>query len=402
MRHSPGTLTASLLTPPGRGAVAVIRVYDSADSEQQRALSFAIDPCFVAVNGRTILDQPINRLCYGDWEADGTREDVVVCRTTAATVEISCHGGRVAVARIFDSLERVGVTIEDWQAQAAGISSEFEAETTEALSLATTLRAASILLDQASGTLQDCLVEMLTLEPGELAVRLESLLAHSRFGQHLTEPWRVVLAGRPNVGKSTLINSLLGYTRAIVFDQPGTTRDVVTGRTAFDGWPFELADTAGIRTTDDELEQAGINRARRTVQTADLVCLLLDTSRPATPEDRILLDEFSNGPCEFPVITVAHKADLLNQWDEQLPGHALRVSSTTGDGVQELIALIVKTLISSVPPVGTPVPVSSRQTAWLKKARLELSSGNYDESIVAIQKCLGGSPVDFDPVEESD
>ena len=79
------------------------------------------------------------------------------------------------------------------------------------------------------------------------AARIREWLAWEDFGLHLTRPWNVVLAGRPNVGKSSLINALLGYTRSIVFDQPGTTRDVVTAATAIDGWPIELSDTAGLR-----------------------------------------------------------------------------------------------------------------------------------------------------------
>lgn len=390
MQPSTHSLIASLLTPPGRGAVAVVRLHDSSISNENH-FSLAIDSSFVAANGRAILQQPISRLCYGNWETDDSREDVVVCRTDDATVEISCHGGRVAVDRILGSLERAGATVKDWQSQQAALSSKFDAETADALSQATTARTAAILLDQVSGTLKNALTGMLNQEPNELAIQIENLLAWSRFGLHLTTPWRVVLAGRPNVGKSTLINALLGFTRAIVFDQPGTTRDVVTGQTAFDGWPFELADTAGIRITTDELERAGIDRARRSVETADLVCLLLDTSQPATREDQALLAEINNtNNCGRPAIIIAHKTDLPSHWNEQLPDHAVAVSSTTGTGVEELIARMVKALIPEVPATGTPIPISYRQVAWLKKAQAKLKSGDHNKAIVAIQNCLDG------------
>jgi tRNA modification GTPase len=89
----------------------------------------------------------------------------------------------------------------------------------------------------------------------------------------------VVIAGPPNVGKSSLINALLGYQRAIVFDQPGTTRDVLTATTAIDGWPVELADTAGIREGDDAIETEGVARALAEIRAADLVVEVWDASQ---------------------------------------------------------------------------------------------------------------------------
>jgi tRNA modification GTPase len=413
MHRSAATLTASLLTPPGRGAVAVVRVHDSAPSDQNEPdqnaanqnpsdcspAALAVDASFVAVNGRPLFEQAINRLCYGHWETDDSREDVVVCRTDESTIEISCHGGRAAVDRILNSLKQAGASTEEWQTQQAAVTSLFQAELADALSLATTARAAAILVDQASGTLGNALEALLPLDPDQLADRLDDLLTRARFGLHLTQPWRVVLAGRPNVGKSTLINALLGYTRAIVFDQPGTTRDVVTGQTAFDGWPFQLADTAGIRNTTDQLEQAGIDRARRTVDNADLVCILLDTSQPATIEDHQLLAEFHSAESHRPdnavgtappVIIVAHKTDLPDQWTGPQPDDASRVSSTTGDGVEQLIQRIVQTLIPAVPVAGIPVPVSRRQIQWLEQARKALAAGDTQQALAAITHCLSG------------
>lgn len=252
------TLTASLLTPPGRGAVAVVRLHDSSRLEPGQGLvAHAIDSCFAAVNGRPLSRQTTGKLCYGHWVTDLAREDVVVCRIDESTVEVSCHGGRAAVTRILNSLKLAGVSIEDWQSQQAAITSPFDAELADALSQATTIRTAAMLADQASGTLRNGLAALLALGPDELASRLDELLTFARFGLRLTQPWRVVLSGRPNVGKSTLINALLGYTRSIVFDQPGTTRDVVTAHTAFDGWPFQLADTAGIRCTPTNWNRLG-------------------------------------------------------------------------------------------------------------------------------------------------
>ena len=395
-------LTASLLTPHGRGAVAVVRVHSSAPTESGRVASI-VEAGFVAVSGKPLSQQPVGRLCYGHWISDQSSEDVVVCRTGESTVEVSCHGGRAAVNRILTSLTAAGASIVDWQTQQAALTSPFERELADAVAKATTVRTAAILLDQSSGTLINALGQLLPLDEQALTGQLAELLRWSTFGLHLTQPWRVVLAGRPNVGKSTLINALLGYTRAVVFDQPGTTRDVVTGSTAFDGWPFQLADTAGIRSTDDELEQAGIQRARRTVESADLTCLLLDTSQSPTPEDHELLDEFkfSHGlQHERSTIIVAHKTDLPSQWSSPLPDLALPVSSTTRAGIEELIAQIVRTLIPATPEPGTAVPVTPRQIHWLRQAHHLASVGESDQAVRAIERCLAGEI--FDSNESGD
>lgn len=385
-------LTAALLTPSGRGAVAVIRVHNSEPTDSDRAAS-VVETGFVAISGKSLSQQPVGRLCYGHWVTEQSSEDVVVCRTNESTVEVSCHGGRAAVNRILKTLTTAGASIVDWQTQESNISSPFEREVADALAKATTARTAAILLEQSAGRLSNELEQLLTVDPEALTPRLAELLRWSDFGLHLTQPWRVVIAGRPNVGKSTLINALLGYTRAIVFDQPGTTRDVVTGGTAFEGWPFQLADTAGIRHTDDELEQAGIRRARSTVESADLICLLLDTSQPPTSADRELLAEFTtpiDQPARRSTIVVAHKADLPNQWTSALPESTLPVSSTTGAGIADLIAAIVQTLIPATPESGTAIPISQRQIGWLKQAHRAAIAKDATQAAASIGHCLSG------------
>ena len=134
--------------------------------------------------------------------------------------------------------------------------------------------------------------------------RIEALLAREKLGRHLTRPWSVVLAGRTNVGKSSLMNALAGYGRAIVHPAPGTTRDAVAMATAIDGWPVELCDTAGLRAADDAVERAGIERARERLAQADLVILVADRSVPWSAEDQTLADQ-------WPAAVVVHnKCDL--------------------------------------------------------------------------------------------
>ena len=119
----------------------------------------------------------------------------------------------------------------------------------------------------------------------------------------------MVIAGRPNVGKSRLLNALAGYQRAIVDPTPGTTRDLVTALTAFDGWPVELVDTAGVRETDNAIERSGIDRTLRQTETADLVLKVLDRSEPLQVDDRTLMS--GSGPA----LLLASKADLPPAWE---------------------------------------------------------------------------------------
>jgi tRNA modification GTPase len=212
-------------------------------------------------------------------------------------------------------------------------------------------------------------LESLAEEPDlqSLSRRLDALLHGANFGVHLTSPWKVVLAGRPNVGKSSLINALLGYTRSIVFDEPGTTRDVVTATTAVDGWPIELSDTAGLRQESGPLETAGIARARDALAEADLAIILIDRSAPATPFDRTLLAAFPDA------IVVGHKCDLPcydgpDAWTADLSCNWLSVSSKTSQGLDGLIQLISARLVPAVPPSGTPLPVTVRQVTLLQRA----------------------------------
>jgi tRNA modification GTPase len=267
---------------------------------------------------------------------------------------------------------------------------DFDAECLRALAAASTHRTADILLDQSSGLLRSAFEELLECggewgspeTSNAIHQRLADLRSWAGFGLQLSEPWNVVLAGRPNVGKSSLMNALAGFTRSIVYDQPGTTRDVVTVETAFDGWPVQLADTAGLRAEAGELELAGIDLARARFKRANCRLLLIDTSEPSQPDDRRLL---SDGP---DAIVVAHKCDLPCAWESPLPDGAIPVSSLTGVGIDRLISAVVEKLVPDVPPPGTPIPISIRQMEALDDAHRAAVRGDWETFRAVIEVCL--------------
>ena len=364
--------TAALLTPIGRGAVATIRVVGDFGSTTNDVISsnhhavISLDSLFRAVNGIAIGQQPLHKIAFGQWGTTD-QEDLVVCRPAQDELEIHCHGGDAAVQRILRDLAAAGFEIVDWKTQVEHDRDIVHSECVEILSLTSTWRTTRIALEQTNGLLRDSFVRLQNLnaagDEAELNHMIDELLRWARFGEHLATPWSVVLTGRPNVGKSSLINALLGYQRAIVFDQPGTTRDVVTGETAFDGWPVVLADTAGIRSNVAELEAAGIAKGQERLQAADLPIVVLDLADQPTKEDDDLLQQWPTA------IVAANKSDLGDMWGKRLPNQAIRVSSVSGEGIDELQRAIVARLVPEVPRPGTPVPLTARQCNQLSIAR---------------------------------
>jgi tRNA modification GTPase len=374
--------TAALLTPRGRGAVATIRLHGDVS-----LLDSGDAPLFHAANGQPSANQPLQRIVFGRWGSthdDQPPEEIVVCRTASAAVEIHCHGGDAASARILADLKQRGCAIVPAFDLVKQLNGTFDAECLDAVSRAVTLRTAAILIEQQSGTLRNAFENLRTeLSHPPLTTPhsplLTDLLRWANFGLHLTQPWRVVLAGRPNVGKSSLINALVGYQRSIVFDEPGTTRDVVTAETALDGWPIQFADTAGLRDVDaDDLESAGIELARRQLDEADLRLLVLDLSQPRTSDDERLLAEWTDA------LVVANKSDLPNAWQAESPTEHLIVSARTGAGMDKLCEAIAAQLVPEVPSMGTPVPITARQFQLL--AYVVQAMVNHDLAL-AIKLC---------------
>lgn len=366
--------TAALWTPQGRGAVATIRICGDCSGIFNRPESMLP---FRAANGLSLLDQPLGRIVFGHWGA-APAEDIVVCRLSAHETEIHCHGGVSAARRILTDWNSVGIPTVAWQDQVAQSSGVLATDCLTALTQATTLRTACILMDQENAWRSFAARAVDWSERGDwhsLLAEITTASSWSDFGRHLLEPFQVVLTGPPNVGKSALLNALVGYQRAVVFDQPGTTRDVVTAETAFDGWPVRLIDTAGLRDEATGLEAAGIQLAHEQIENADLVLRVFDASAGVSVA---LTDDVRE-------IVVANKIDLVsNQIDfEGLP--AVAVSAMTGSGIENLIAAAVRRLVPRTPAIGTLIPVHERQRDWLMKLNVAIN----DRAVSIVSEIAG-------------
>lgn len=367
----------ALVTPVGRSAVATIVVV-GCDAV------LMIAPLFSSASRRPLSEIPVGQIAFGRWaNCDGSAEELVICRRSAERIEIHCHGGAAAARTILDSLVTRGgceITWPEMLAAECGHVLEFEARI--ALANARTERTAAILLDQLHGALQRAFDQVgQHLQSGDLVVArslLQTLLQRGEVGLHLTRPWRVVLAGLPNVGKSSLINALLGYERSIVFDQPGTTRDVVTATTVLDGWPIELADTAGLRSTADEIESQGVARARDELAAADLLLLVFDArsagGNAMTADATVLVPPNT--------LVVTNKCDLVDSAAvKSLPG--INTSATTGVGIDQLITAIVQKLVPNPPAPGDAVPFTAEQVELIASLLRLLDSAERERSIAA-------------------
>lgn len=382
---SPPQAFVCVLTPRGRGAIGVARVWG------EGALGVS-DRVFRAARGRGLADSPRNRPRLGRVGA-GLGDEVVamVLEGEPPEVEVQCHGGTAAVEMVVEAIVSAGASRVQPSAFAAhAAESPIQAAAWEDLAKASTTRAAEILLEQAQGALDrelDRLVALIQEGREGAEELLDRLIQRGSVGVRLMGGWRLAIAGRPNVGKSRLLNALAGYRRAIVDPTPGTTRDVVTARTAFDGWPVELVDTAGLRGTEDLIEQSGIERARREHGRADLLLKVVDRSEPLQDDDRALLDAPGDA------LIIVNKADLPPAWspDEELKerGAFRVVSAERGTGLEELGAEIARRLVPKPPEPGAGVPFQAEQIETLAKVREALAKRDADEAMGALESLRG-------------
>ena len=367
----------AVVTAPSRGAIAVVRAWGEGALE-------LVDAAFRPARGEGLVRSSPGRLRVGRI-GSGLGDEVVavVVGGDPPEVEVQCHGGPAPVALVVEALTAGGARLRrprSWARHSAG--SILRAEAALALARAPTFRAAEVLLDQAEGALDDELRRAMRAEPSEAVAILGELLGRARVGVRLVEGWRVVLAGRPNVGKSRLLNALAGYERAIVDPTPGTTRDVVTVPAALDGWPVELADTAGLRESADPIEARGVALARLRQREADLVVVVLDRSEPLNDLDRAVMAEHPGAQ------VVANKSDLPAAWDGARLG-AFTVSAERGDGVEMLVGTIAARLVPEAPPPGSGVPFRGIHARRIAGVRDQLAAGDRERALRSLGRWVG-------------
>ncbi len=368
----------SVLTPPGTGAIATVAVVGPRAWDAVRAH-------FRPVKG-TLPDSPPRHRVYFGTLAEGGDEVVVGVRQLVPEpwIEVHCHGGRRVVRWVVELLEGGTGNAECGAEGNSAASADFHSalpiphsalgedpRALDPLTRAATLRTASILLDQLHGAFAGAIVAILADLPNSLP-QLQRLAALTPVGRRLIDPPRVVIAGPPNVGKSSLLNALAGYQRSIVSPTAGTTRDVVGVELAFDGWPVRVSDTAGLREAGEQLEAAGIELAERELAAADVVVWVMDNTdpRPTPP-----LHEFAGR-----LIVVANKCDQPSAWTDPPSREWLRVSATSGEGVPTLIGEVVRKLYPTVPQLGEAVPFTPELCDAVEQAAAELVAGRIEDA----------------------
>jgi len=359
---------AAIATPLGEGGLAVIRV--------SGARAFAVcDACFRGAGRSAVPLQEArsHTIHYGKIFRRGQVVDEVMAAVMRAprtftredVVEISCHGGILAAKTVLDSILESGARVAEPGeftkraflngridlAQAEAVADLIHSKTELALAAANEQLAGK--LSQRINILRDELMSILAVVEAHIdfpdedldalqrealtgrlqagIVFMEELLRTASEGQILRRGLRAAIIGRPNVGKSSLLNQLLGRDRAIVSPVPGTTRDTIEETANIRGLPVIFIDTAGLRDSADAVEMEGVRRSLGSLESAELVLHVLDNSQPLDLADRRFLKEFTGKKR----ILVRNKSDLPRQL-EPLDELSVEVSSLTGGGIEAL------------------------------------------------------------------
>jgi tRNA modification GTPase len=365
----------ALSTPPGRSGIGVIRLNGPTSLDITRRLindeSFSPEPNKVFlrpifdIETKEVLDQSL--ITYFKSPHSFTGEDVI---------ELSCHGSPVLLqsliriilsldARLADPGEFTLRALSNGQmnlSQAEAVRDIIDAQTEAAAKQAVrqlrgelsaylqpikdSLLEITVQLESRLEFVEDDLPELAAAQISQqlenLSERLESLASTFRSGRLLRDGLKVALVGRPNVGKSSLFNSLLASDRAIVTDIPGTTRDSLSELTNIKGVPVLLTDTAGVRISSDVIENIGVERTRRAINEADLIVVVIDGSQDITDEDKDIFLEVS----QLKHILAINKCDLkINGFNEQFFDNGVSkviVSAKTGEGLDSLRSSILE------------------------------------------------------------
>lgn len=365
---------AAIATAIGEGGISIIRV--SGD----KALEI-VDTIFKSKSNASILDMKPYTMKYGhivDREGSENLDEVIISFmkaprsfTAENTVEINCHGGVVSTNRVLQEVIKAGARLAEPGeftkraflngridlSQAEAVMDIITAKTE--LSMKSAMMQSEGLLSQEINTLRTKVLDIVALieyavdftedeediDP-EIPIRvdqqlknvihiIDSLLKSADEGKIIRDGLNMVIVGKPNVGKSSLLNALLKEKRAIVTDIPGTTRDVIEEYINLDGIPVRIVDTAGIRETEDVVEKIGVQKSKQKINEADLVVFMLDVSRELDEEDKEIIEYIKDKK----YVVLLNKVDL----DKKLKFESLNdlsnfieISAKTGFGIDLL------------------------------------------------------------------
>jgi len=422
------TITA-ISTPTGEGAISIVRlsgpeaisitakVFKGKNLHEVDSHTINYGK-IVAENSSEVLDEVMVSVMYGP--KTFTRENIV---------EINCHGGMVAVNRVLEEILAIGARMADpgeftKRAFLHGRIDLSQAEAVMDLIRAKTDKAMNVAVKQLDGRLsklirelrQELLETVATVEVNidypeyddveemshnvmsektkEVYARIGELLQVAKQGKILREGLSTAIIGRPNVGKSSLMNTLVQENKAIVTEVPGTTRDVIEEYVNVRGVPLKLVDTAGIRETEDIVEKIGVERSRQELAESDLTLLILDNSDELTDEDKNLFEAVQG----LEYIVIINKTDLKQRLDidkvKELAGNqpVLTTSILKEEGIDELEQAIADTFFSGDVEMGDMTYVSNvRHIQLLKQASQALED--------AMEGIEAGVPLDLAQID---
>lgn len=394
---------AAISTPLGTGGVGIIRISGKNATE-------IVDRIFVSVNGKKLSSSKGYRAYFGRIFDGETAVDEVVCLVFRAphsytgedVVEINCHGGVVLLKKILRLVLQNGARAAapgefTKRAFLNGKLDLSEAESVMTLISAQGEQGANAAFNQLEGSLSRKIEKinsfLLSLaahiaawvdypddEIEELGnnelystiynayLELCALLSNFDSGMAVTNGVEAAIVGKPNVGKSTLMNLLTGYDRSIVTEIEGTTRDVVEETVNLNGCILRISDTAGMRETGDIVEKLGVERSKKKLERAAIVFAVFDLSKPLSDEDKELIDECKDKN----VIPIVNKTDLEPRLDvdyiKNKLGSPLFISAKSGDGYNELCDRVAELMGTKNFDTTSAMLVNERQRICCQKA----------------------------------
>lgn len=401
---------AALSSPMGKGGVAVIRI--SGDEALQIA-----DKVFMCASGKSVSDLVPNVMAYGRIYSEGRVIDDGLCVKFIAprsftgedTVEINCHGGIYVTQKVLEAVfcagarpaeageftRRAFVNGKMGLSQAEALGTLLEAKNDEQIDLARSVmggrikaacddiyrRLVSLVASVYAGVdyPEEDLAELSNAEMLDEAravlLLIDDLIATYRTGHAVMEGIRTVIVGKPNVGKSSLYNRLVGREAAIVTEIEGTTRDLLTERVSLGRVTLNLVDTAGIRDTDDTVEKIGVERARASLDEAELVLTVFDNSRELAEEDYEIMDYLKAvNATKIAVINKNDENSMISKSEiSKYFARVVKISASRDDNIDELRSVIESLYINEkIDTRNDAVLINARQNVSLAKTREHL------------------------------